>query len=138
MNRRAIRSGALILTILAGPCAATHAAEERPTVALVLGGGGGHALAHIGVLQELERQRVPVDLIVGSGIGSLIGGLYATGMSADEVENAIHNSDWIDVFYPGTEYFADLVRSEFFTDAVRGKQLGDTMSLLTVPLLPRL
>ena len=56
---------------------------ERPRIALVLGGGGAHGVAHLGVLQELERQRVPVDLIVGTGIGALIGGLYATAMRID-------------------------------------------------------
>ena len=49
--------------------AAVKSAVKRPSVALVLGGGGAHAVAHLGVLKELERQRIPIDLIVGNGFG---------------------------------------------------------------------
>ena len=58
---------------------------ERPRVAVVLGGGGAHAVAHLGALQELERQRVSIDLIVGTGIGGVIGGLYASGMTLEDI-----------------------------------------------------
>ena len=56
--------------------------SSRPRIALVLGGGGAHAVAHLGVLAELERQRVPIDLIVGTGFGGVIGGLYASRYSS--------------------------------------------------------
>ncbi|MGI9221703.1 MAG: patatin-like phospholipase family protein, partial [Woeseiaceae bacterium] len=57
-------------------------AEEdvaRPRIGLVLGGGGARGAAHIGVLQELERLRVPVDAIAGTSMGAIVGGLYASG-----------------------------------------------------------
>ena len=60
---------------------------QRPKVAVVLGGGGAHAVAHLGILQELERQKVPIDLIVGTGIGGVIGGLYASGMTLAEIQD---------------------------------------------------
>lgn len=60
---------------------------QRSRVAVVLGGGGGHAVAHLGILQELERQRVPIDLIIGTGIGGVIGGLYASGMTLQEIQD---------------------------------------------------
>ena len=55
--------------------------DSRPRVGLVLGGGGARGAAHIGVLKELERLRIPVDAIVGTSMGAIVGGLYATGMT---------------------------------------------------------
>lgn len=75
---------------------------HRPSVAVVLGGGGAHAVAHLGALQELERQRVPIDLIVGTGIGGVIGGLYASGMTLAEIQEFLFDTDWEDVFDPDT------------------------------------
>lgn len=75
----------------------------RPTVALVLSGGGAHGVAHLGVLKELERQRVPVDLIVGTGIGALIGGLYASAMPVEDIEALLSGTDWSDIFNPDTK-----------------------------------
>ena len=63
-------------------------------VGLVLGGGGARGAAHIGVLKELERRRIPVDAIAGTSMGAIVGGLYATGMSADELEYLVGSLDW--------------------------------------------
>lgn len=73
-------------------------AVQRPRVAVVLGGGGAHAVAHLGALQELERQKVPIDLIVGTGIGGVIGGLYASGMTLAEIQDFLFETDWLDIF----------------------------------------
>ncbi len=72
------------------------AAEDpaRPRVGLVLGGGGARGAAHIGVLKELERLQVPVDAIVGTSMGAIVGGLYASGMSTDELEKLVRTLDW--------------------------------------------
>ncbi|KGY12322.1 serine protease [Vibrio tubiashii] len=67
---------------------------ERPKVALVLAGGGAKGAAHVGVLKALEEMKVPVDIITGTSMGSYFGGLYATGMSADEIESFISTVDW--------------------------------------------
>jgi NTE family protein len=72
--------------------------DARPRVGLVLGGGGARGAAHIGVLQELERLRVPIDAIAGTSMGAIIGGLYAAGMSPDELEQLINELDWPQVF----------------------------------------
>jgi NTE family protein len=61
----------------------------------VLGGGGARGAAHIGVLRELERMRIPVDAIAGTSMGALVGGLYATGMSAAELEELVESIDWV-------------------------------------------
>ena len=54
--------------------------QLRPRIGLVLSGGGARGLAHVGVLKLLEREHVPVDVIVGTSMGAIIGGLYASGM----------------------------------------------------------
>ena len=73
-----------------------QAAATRPRVGLVLGGGGARGAAHIGVLKELERLRIPVDAIVGTSMGAIIGGLYATGMTAADLEELVGSLDWAD------------------------------------------
>jgi NTE family protein len=71
---------------------------DRPKVGLVLSGGGARGVAHIGVLKVLEELRVPVDFIVGTSMGALVGGIYASGMSPDEMEKRIQAMDWEDIF----------------------------------------
>lgn len=58
-------------------------------IALALGGGGARGLAHIGVLRVFERASVPIDLLVGTSIGALVGGAYAAGLSTDEMEERL-------------------------------------------------
>lgn len=69
-------------------------ANKRPRVGLVLGGGGARGAAHVGVLKELERQRIPIDVIAGTSMGAVVGGLYASGMSAAELEELVGSLDW--------------------------------------------
>jgi len=58
-------------------------------IGLALGAGGARGLAHIGVLKVLEKEAIPFDLIVGTSIGALVGGAYASGMSPDELEHRV-------------------------------------------------
>jgi len=76
----------------------TEAIGDRPRVGLVLGGGGARGAAHIGVLRELERRRIPIDAIAGTSMGAIVGGLYASGMTADELEALVKSIDWADAF----------------------------------------
>lgn len=82
---------------LAACCAAAAAAAaavaqaqapERPRVGLVLSGGGARGIAHVGVLQVLEELRVPIDCVAGTSMGAIVGGLYAYGLSPDELRAA--------------------------------------------------
>jgi len=73
---------------------AEPAEAERPRVGLVLGGGGARGAAHVGVLLELERMQVPVDAIAATSMGAIVGGLYAMGMSADELQGLVGSMDW--------------------------------------------
>jgi len=69
-------------------------ATPRPRIGLVLGGGGARGAAHIGVLKELERLRIPVDAIAGTSMGAIVGGLYATGVNAEDLEELVSSLDW--------------------------------------------
>lgn len=70
------------------------AAAQRPRVALVLSGGGARGLAHIGVLKVLQELRVPVDMVVGTSMGAVVGGAYAAGRSPQELEVLMRDADW--------------------------------------------
>ncbi|MBL8023140.1 MAG: patatin-like phospholipase family protein [Elusimicrobia bacterium] len=67
---------------------------ERPRVGLVLSGGGARGLAHIGVLKVFEREGVPVDLVVGTSVGAIVGALYAGGVPASEIEGMAAEVGW--------------------------------------------
>ena len=68
--------------------------EHRPKVAVVLSGGGAKGFAHIGVLKVLEQEGIPIDIIVGTSIGSLIGGIYSLGYTADEIDSIVESQNW--------------------------------------------
>jgi NTE family protein len=68
--------------------------KERAKIGLVLSGGGAKGAAHIGVLKGLEQNNVPIDYIVGTSIGSYVGGLYALGYRVDEIEKIMLTLPW--------------------------------------------
>ncbi len=68
--------------------------KYRPTVGLVLSGGGAKGAAHVGVLQYLDSLEIPIDLVVGTSMGGLIGGLYSLGYEADEIDTLLKNMNW--------------------------------------------
>jgi NTE family protein len=72
--------------------------DGRPRVGLVLSGGGARGAAHVGVLKVLDELRVPVDAISGTSMGAIVGGLYASGLSARDIETGLSSIDWRDVF----------------------------------------
>jgi NTE family protein len=89
------KSLAVLCCLLA---AAVAAAEERPRVGLVLSGGGARGAAHVGVLKVLEQQRIVVDAVAGTSMGAVIGGLYASGLNAREIEAVIESEEWLAAF----------------------------------------
>jgi NTE family protein len=93
----AVVCAALALAQL-GVAEAQEIPRERPRIGLVLSGGGARGAAHIGVLKVLEELRVPVDAIAGTSMGAVVGGLYASGLSAKDVENVMTSVDWADAF----------------------------------------
>jgi NTE family protein len=97
---------------------------ERPKVAVVLSGGGAKGFSHIGILKVLEEEGIPIDIIVGTSMGSLVGGLYSIGYTADELRDLAHNADW----------------SELLSDNIPRKELDQNTRIekqryvLTVPV----
>ena len=71
-----------------------HSREHRPTVALVLGGGGAKGAAHIGAIKRIEELKIPVDMVLGTSIGGLVGGLYALGYDGNYLDSLIRSVDW--------------------------------------------
>lgn len=69
-------------------------AARRPKVCLVLSGGGARGAAHIGVLKVLEELRVPVDCVVGTSMGAIVGAAYASGRSPADIETIVREADW--------------------------------------------
>ncbi|WP_429065009.1 patatin-like phospholipase family protein [Aeromonas bestiarum] len=84
----------LFLVLLACLPFMAAAQSDRPRIALVLSGGGAKGAAHIGILKVLEEKRIPVDIIVGTSMGSYVAGMYAMGLSAEEVERTTLAIDW--------------------------------------------
>lgn len=68
--------------------------RHRPTVALVLSGGGAKGAAHVGVIKYLESIGMPVDVVMGTSMGGLVGGIYALGYEAEQLDSIIRGIDW--------------------------------------------
>ncbi len=75
-------------------CIVPHRIPERPLVGLALSGGGIRGIAQIGVLQVFEEEDIPIDIIVGTSIGGVLGGLYASGYSPSELYDMARAVDW--------------------------------------------
>ena len=80
--------------LAADETAGTDTGSQRPRIGLVLGGGGARGAAHIGVIKVLEELRIPVDYIVGTSMGAIVGGAYAAGASTAEMEKKVGAADW--------------------------------------------
>jgi NTE family protein len=103
---------------------AQGAAVTRPRVGLALAGGGARGGAHIGVLKVLEELRVPIDCVVGTSMGALVGGGYASGMPAEEIERFIEKVDWKSVVGGvGSRQF-EPVEQKRFNDTSGSIELG--------------
>ncbi|HEX9876838.1 MAG TPA: patatin-like phospholipase family protein [Gammaproteobacteria bacterium] len=106
--RRARDLGVCCTCLVAGFAAGQERAPAgepetaRPTVGLVLSGGGARGGVHVGVLKALEELRVPIDYIAGTSIGAVIGGFYASGMPAARIEQVIKGIDWEGAFLEDT------------------------------------
>jgi NTE family protein len=73
---------------------------KNPRVALILAGGGARGAAHVGVLKVLEREKIPVNFLVGSSVGSLVGSLYCAGIPATKIEELLLSGQFKKAFYP--------------------------------------
>ncbi|BCT91561.1 patatin [Lysobacter helvus] len=86
-------------TAPATPACGTRApGDTRPRIGLALGGGGARGIAHVAILREIEARHIPIDCIAGTSMGALVGGLYASGMSVDDMEHLVTSTDWKRLF----------------------------------------
>lgn len=87
----------LVLLLAAIGLVAQPATQQRKKVAVVLCGGGALGTIHIGALKVLEEAGIPIDMVTGTSMGSIIGGMYAVGYDAQDIENIINSMDWGDI-----------------------------------------
>jgi NTE family protein len=97
--------------------------RERKRIGLALGGGGARGLAHIGVLKVLDSEKIPIDLIVGTSMGALVGGAYASGISPDELKKKV------EAYLNSTEFQSSAMKA-FETAHAKG-ELGLTQKIQT-------
>lgn len=111
-----------------------HADGSRPRIGLVLSGGGARGLAHVGVLKALEHAHVRIDAIAGTSMGAIVGGLYASGMTADELETELRRIDWDALFAPrvARPYLSQRRKEEDFEIAT-GLEFGVHDGQLSAP-----
>src|SRR5512139_1366071 len=97
--RRAIPAMLFLALILgAGPSRSSDQPPEpgvdRPRIGLVLSGGGARGAAHIGVIRALEEMKIPIDAVAGTSMGAVVGGLYAAGLSGEQIDAVFRTLDW--------------------------------------------
>ena len=104
MNMRRL----FLLFIAFGIAVGTTAAPRQPRkrVAVVLAGGGAKGMAHIGALKVIERAGIPVDIITGTSMGSIIGGLYAIGWNAEAMDSVVRQQDWTFLLSDNDYYYS--------------------------------
>jgi len=100
------------------------APAKRPRIGLVLAGGGARGGAHVGVLKVLEELHVPIDCIAGTSMGALVGGGYASGMPAAEIEQFVKNVDWKSVVGGAGSRELQSPEQKRFDDATGTLELG--------------
>lgn len=136
------------------PFVAASGGDSRPRIGLVLSGGGARGAAHIGVLKVLEQLRIPVDVIAGTSMGAVVGGLYASGLSAVELERVMVSLDWEDAFRDSPPRAAQAFRRKLEDQnflinfplglrgrefrvprgLIQGQKLNQTLRALTLPV----
>lgn len=89
---------AMVLATNSASFASCGASTGRPKIGLALSGGGALGATHIGVLKVLEENRIPIDCIAGTSMGAIVGGLYATGMNAKQLEQTLKSINWKEMF----------------------------------------
>jgi NTE family protein len=122
MSRGSIVLPALLVAATLGMA---HAEPERPRVGLVLGGGGARGAAHVGVLEVLDRLRVPVDCVAGTSMGALVSGALASGLSPAQMRQALAAADWADMFNDDPDFAERNFRSKRLTQRyLAGSEVG--------------
>lgn len=101
MNPLAAALSLALLAALAAPASAQQSEADpkaRPTVGLVLSGGSAKGLTHVGVIRAIEEAGLPVDVVTGTSMGAIVGGLYAAGYSVDSLDAIVRGRNWASLF----------------------------------------
>jgi NTE family protein len=99
--------------------------KEKPIVSLALSGGGSRAISHIGVLKAIEELKIPVDYIIGTSMGSVVGGLYSAGYKLEDLDSLITKINWEELFFvTGAD------RTDLFVD----QKITEDKGLITIRL----
>lgn len=83
-----------------------YADNGRKKVAIVLSGGGAKGMAHIGVLKVIQKAGIPVDIVTGTSMGSIVGGLYSVGWNANELDSLVRKQDWLFLLSDRDDYYS--------------------------------
>ncbi len=152
MNNRFI-PGLLILILFLFHSSFEALSQKNPKIGLVLSGGGAKGMAHIGVLKALEEAGITPDFITGTSMGSIMGGLYACGYSADEIKEIALNADWDqlltnklkqnEVVYEEKDYYNRYIneinlkgiKPELPKGLIEGQKLSMLLTKLTRPVM---
>ena len=107
-----------------------NSSSERPKVALVLGGGGAKGFAEIPVIELIEQMDIPIDIVIGTSFGSIVGGMYCAGYSLPEIYETMAYTDWTPLFsdYEVSPYEAVLGKHSIYNN-ILNLTLGLDMSL---------
>ena len=109
-------------------------AQAAPRIGLVLGGGGARGAAHIGVLQKLQELRVPVDCVAGTSMGGLVAGAFSSGLSPTDMQVALRQADWRDMFKDAASYADFTPRLKGFSQSyIPGSEAGVKNGSLRLP-----
>ncbi len=124
---------AILLALLAVFACALNAGAEnkKPAVALVLGGGSARGFSHVGLIKALEENGIPVDLLVGTSMGSIVAGLYAAGYSVENMVDIVTTSDTaelLDIPMPPTGGVVDTTGLQHYLDVLLGAKNYDQLA----------
>lgn len=95
----------LLIVVLTALWGSVSAEPHRPRVAVVLSGGGAKGVAHIGALKVIEKAGIPVDIVTGTSMGSIIGGLYSCGWDAQRLDSMVRRQDWTFLLSDRDDYY---------------------------------
>lgn len=116
---------AVLMSSIAASAQTDSTAVGRKKVAVVLSGGGAKGMAHIGVLKVLERAGIPIDIVTGTSIGSIVGGLYAIGYNAHSLDSMVRAQDWSYIITDKANRLLDrrtllVVQAAFYYNTIAG------------------
>ena len=147
-----IKAVCLVFLLFNPICVWKSTAQDKPKIGLVLSGGGAKGLAHIGILKSLEEAGITPDYITGTSMGSIMGGLYAIGYSADEIKQIVLEADWDqllsnkssldEVVFEEKDYYNRYINELNFSGfklelpkgLIEGQKLSNLLSKLTRPV----